>query len=78
MKITGDVRPGNEFKVTSSATTKAPATFIAVLTDELRVTRKLSELFDLPDTTPVIAHWHGTHRTDGFTTTVAELKAKAV
>jgi hypothetical protein len=27
--------------------------------------------------TPVLAHWHGQYRTDGFSTTVAELKAKA-
>lgn len=76
MKITGDIRPGNEFKITTSTTAKAPATFIAVLPSELRVTRRLSELFDLPDDTPVIAQWHGTHRTDGFSTTIAELKAK--
>jgi hypothetical protein len=44
---------------------------------ELRVTRHASQLFDLPDRTPVLAHWHGQYRTDGFATTVGELKAKA-
>ena len=27
--------------------------------------------------TPVLAHWHGSYRTDGFSTTVGELKEKA-
>ena len=76
MKITGDVRPGSEFKLTSKPGNLASATFVAALPGELRVTRRLIDLFDLPDDTPVIAHWHGAHRTDGFATTVLELKQK--
>lgn len=43
---------------------------------ELRVTRRAADLLDLPET-PVLAHWHGEWRTDGFATTVGELKDKA-
>jgi hypothetical protein len=77
MKITGDVRPGHEFELTAKPTSKSKATFIVALPGELRVTRRLSDILDLPDNTPVIAHWHGQHRTDGFATTVGELKQKA-
>lgn len=77
MKITGeDLRPGSEFQITSSIGAKARATFIAALPGELRVTRRLSDLLDLPEDTPVIANWHGQYRTDAFATTVGELKVK--
>ena len=76
MKITGDVRPGHEFKLTNKPQSLSPATFRAALPCELRVTRRFSDLFDLPDETPVVANWHGTHRTDAFTTTVGELRLR--
>jgi hypothetical protein len=59
------------------ATDQAPSTFAALLPDELRVTKRAADLFKLPDDTPVLAHWHGQWRTDGFATTVGQLKAKA-
>jgi hypothetical protein len=77
LQITGSVRSGAEFEFTVKPASKAPATFAALLPDELRVTNHAAELFSLPDATPVLAHWHGQWRTDGFATTVGELKAKA-
>ena len=77
MKITGDIRCGSEFKFVRKPNVMAASTFIAVLPGELRVTRRFSDLADLPDETPVVAHWHGTHRTDAFACTVLELKEKS-
>jgi hypothetical protein len=77
MKITGDVRPGAEFQLTAKPSNMAQSTFAAVLPEEIRVTRRLTELFDLPNDTPVLAHWHGEWRTDGFATTIGELRIKA-
>jgi hypothetical protein len=31
-------------------------------------------LFHLPEDAPVLAHWHGSNRTDGFAMTVGMLK----
>jgi hypothetical protein len=76
-KIVGDVRPGGEFKFVAKPHCAAPSTFAALLPGELRVTRYANSLFTLPDDTPVLAHWHGNWRTDGFATTVGELKKKA-
>jgi hypothetical protein len=77
-KITGDdVRPASEFRFTKKPTVMAVSTFAAVLPNELLVTRRASDLFNLPGSTPVLAHWHGAHRTDGFALAVGELKAKA-
>jgi hypothetical protein len=73
----GDLRVGEEFQFTNKPTSAAASTFAAVLPDELRVTRYASELFGLPDETPVLAHWHGNWRTDAYATTVGQLKAKA-
>ena len=55
----------------------AASTFLAILPDEVKVTRRATDLFDLPDKTPVLAHRHGERRTGGFAMTVGELKAKA-
>ena len=77
MKITGDVRPWAEFEITAKPTNCASSTFAALTPEGLTVTRRLSELFAFPDDTLVLAHWHGSYRTDGFSTTVGELKAKA-
>jgi hypothetical protein len=77
VKITGDVRDGSEFRFSAKPDNAAPSTFAAVLPNELRVTRHAAQLFGLPATTPVLAHWHGQYRTEGFATTVGELKAKA-
>ena len=61
-----DLRDGSEFEFVKSARLKADSTFIAILPDRLIVTRRYSKLMDLPSETPVIAHWHGQHRTDAF------------
>jgi hypothetical protein len=75
--LTGDVRPGAEFRLTVKPWNAAPATFVAVTSTEIRVARRLVSLFDLPDATPVVAHWHGQYRTDGFALSVGELRALA-
>jgi hypothetical protein len=77
MKIDGDVRPGAEFELVCKPSNCAPSTFSALVPDGLFVTRRLTELFRFSDDTPVLAHWHGEWRTDGFATTVGELKARA-
>jgi hypothetical protein len=76
--ITGDVRPGREFQLTAKPTNMARSTFVAAADGNLIVTRRVSDLFALPDETPVVAHWHGEHRTDGFDMTVGSLKDLAV
>jgi len=77
MKITGAVRPGNEFQLTVKPTSLACSTFAAILPDEIKVTRRLADILTLPDDVLVIAHWHGEWHTDAFATTVKELKDKA-
>lgn len=78
MKITGDVRPGTEFQILTKPTSCASSTFAALTPEGLTVTRRLADLYAYPDDTPVLAHWHGSYRTDGFATTVGELKQKAL
>lgn len=75
---TGDLRSGDEFEFTCNPNNRAASTFAALTSDDLLVTRRATALFDLPDDTPVLAHWHGQYRTDGFGMTVGMLKAKAV
>jgi hypothetical protein len=75
--ITGDIRPGAEFRFTNKPSNKAASTFAALVDDKLVVTRRAEELFTLPDSTPVLAHWHGERRTDGFSMTVSLLEKKA-
>jgi hypothetical protein len=75
--ITGDVRPGSAFRFACKPSNVATSTFAALVGGGLVVTRQATKLFDLPDDTPVLAHWHGQWRTDGFATTVGELKSKA-
>jgi hypothetical protein len=78
MKIVGDdIRRGQEFRFTATPTSKSSATFITVVNEEIIVTRRASDLFLLPNNHPIVAHWHGTRRTDGFATDVGELKRKA-
>jgi hypothetical protein len=75
MKITGwDVRDGDEFELTADPANVAQGTFIALLPGEARVSRRLTDLFGLPDSTPVIANWHGQRRTDSFATSIAALR----
>ena len=77
MKITGDdLRNGDEFKFTNKPGNLANALFIAINNYEVFATRDFTELARFPDKTPVIANWHGARRTDGFLTTVGELKKK--
>ncbi len=73
-----DLREGDEFRFTNKPNCKASSTFIAVRNDEVVVTRRFSNLENLPDDTPVIAHWHGQYRTEGFQSTIGALKKKAV
>jgi hypothetical protein len=50
------------------------STFIAPDGDAIRVTRRAADLFDLPDATEVLAHWHGQRLTEPFRLTVGTLK----
>lgn len=75
--IIGDVRPGEEFSFEKKPTNLAKATFVALVDGKLVVTRRAIELFSLPDETPILAHWHGNHRTDAFVMNVRTLKEKA-
>jgi hypothetical protein len=77
MLVSGDVREGSEFQLTSRPGNMADASFIAIAGDGVRVTRRLTDLFDLGDDCPVIANWHGQRRTDAFSTTVGHLKRLA-
>lgn len=77
MNITGDFRKGSEFQITAKPHCKSASTFVAWVPDGLFVTSHMDALFNLPDDTVVVAHWHGEWRTDGFGTTVKELKIKA-
>jgi hypothetical protein len=74
--ITG-ARPGSEFRLTERADRLSNATFVAVWDGTIHVTRRLSDLFSMPDEVPVVAHWHGQYRTDGFALTVGELRSLA-
>lgn len=79
LRIFGDdVRPGDQFQLTAKPTVKARGTFAAITHHGVHVTRRLSDLFVYSDATPVLAHWHGVHTTDGFATTVGELRVKSV
>lgn len=78
MDFVGDcIQDGTRFRLLKKATSQAPSTFTARRGDSMHVTRRLADLFDLPDETPVLAHWHGERRTDGFRLTVGALKALA-
>lgn len=70
-------RPGKEFQLTYKPANCAPANFIAITDGKAIVSRRLNDILDLPDETPVVANWHGTYRTDAFSTTVGELRAQA-
>jgi hypothetical protein len=75
--ITGDARPGQEFQFATNPSNLAASTFFALVDGRLVVTRRADDLFCLPSETPVLAHWHGSYRTDGFAMTVGILKEKA-
>jgi hypothetical protein len=71
LSITGDgLRPGDEFRFINKPANCASSTFAALTGDGLLVTRRATALFHLPDETPVLAHWHGQYRTDGFAMTI--------
>jgi hypothetical protein len=73
-----DLREGGEFEFVVPPDRRAHSTFVAPTSEtEVLVTRRATDLFHLPDDTPVVAHWHGEYRTDAFRLTVGELKAKA-
>jgi len=76
-KIEGpDVRDGSEFRLLRKPTQAQASTFSVLHDGGLYVTRKptdvLSLFGDRPNL-PVLAHWHGEYRTDGFALTVGEL-----
>src|ERR1700722_1229856 len=73
-----DVRLGSDFRLTCKPSNAASATFVAVHDGVILVTRRLIDIIHMPDETPVVAHWHGQHRTDGFSLTIADLKDMAV
>lgn len=70
-------RPGTEFRLTEMANRQSSATFVAVSDGAIHVTRRLADLFGMADGVPVVAHWHGQYRTDGFALTVGELRSLA-
>ena len=70
-------QPGPDFRLTATPHALAAATFVAVGPASIQVTRRLADLWPLPDETPVVAHWHGQWRTDGFAMTVGELRRLA-
>jgi hypothetical protein len=72
-----DLRDGAEFIFVKKPTVQAPSTFTAVRGDEVLITRRFSSFENMPDETPVIAHWHGQYRTEAFLSTVGELKRKS-
>lgn len=74
MRISGDVRPGQDFRLEAKPHNVAAGAFIALSGGEAIVTRRLSSILHLPDDTPVIANWHGQRRTDAFATTVGRLR----
>ena len=77
MQIFGDVRSGADYVLTAKPENLSNSTFCALTKQGLHVTRRLVDLFQYDDDTPVLAHWHGQFKTDGFATTVGELKRQA-
>jgi len=77
MIITGDMRPETEFRLQVKPENMQAASFIALGADEVVVSRRLTDLFRLPDDCVVLANWHGERRTDVFRTTVGYLKKLA-
>ena len=73
----GDLRDGAEFRFVKKVNCQAPSTFTVVAQGMVIVTRRFSNLFKLPDDTPIVAHWHGQYRTEAFLSTLGKLKAKA-
>lgn len=73
MKITGSLRPGSEFEITTPATQKAKVPYLIITDTEIVATHYLNEVYNYPGDTQVIAFWPGQWRTDGFITTVSEL-----
>lgn len=74
MAITGDFRPEHEFQFENLPSNLAQASFIALVDNGAFVTRRATDLFDLPNECEVVANWHGQRRTDAFATTVGYLK----
>jgi len=76
MRVEGHPRKGAEFEFyDASLSMKAP---IIALTEKAAIYgTSFKQIEHLPDETVVIACWHGQYRTDGFLTTVGELRAKA-
>lgn len=69
-----DLREAEEFGLTDKPNNRTKAVFVAIKQKEILVTRRLANLFDLPEETDVIANWHGKNRTDAFRMTVGQLK----
>jgi hypothetical protein len=78
MKMTSNIiRPGSEFRFTAKPRSHSAHTFTAFLPpDDVWFTRRVAELFNLPD--DMLVNWHGAHHTEGFATSVGELKTKGV
>ena len=69
-----DLRDGSEFRLTEVSHRKTSANFIAISNHEIIVTRRLSDILDLPQSTEVLANWHGERRTDLFRTNIGMLR----
>jgi hypothetical protein len=78
IRITGsDVRPGSDFQFTAKPDNNADSTFAAILPDEVRVTRRATDLFEPARRNSgagALARLLAQH---GLATTAGELKAKA-
>jgi hypothetical protein len=79
MKMTSNIiRSGDDFQLTAKPRSHSAHTFTAfVQPDNVYFTRRVAELFTLPDDTPVLVNWHGAHITEGYATSIGDLKAKA-
>jgi len=76
MKVEGHPRKGEEFEF-HDATLSMKAPIIALVEGGAVYGTSFKQVEHLPDETTVIACWHGQWKTDGFLTTVGELRAKA-
>lgn len=77
LDFTGDIKDGGAFRLTTKASSQANAVFIAQDGERIVVTRRAIDLLHLPDSTPVLANWHGQYRTDAFRLTIGGLRKLA-
>ena len=76
MKVEGSLQAGENFEFCDSSLSRN-APFIALVAGGAICGQSFKHINHLPDETVVIACWHGKRKTDGFLTTVGELRSKA-